>query len=94
MYGTWDLHALDELVSINEANTQVSLDIIKSFEFDTVISYTDHQGNPFKNPVRDILFHIINHGTYHRGQIAMDFRQAGLKPLKTDYDAWRDCLAG
>ena len=94
MFGTWDLHAVDELVSINEANTQVSLDIIKDFELDTVISYIDPQGNPYKNSVRDILFHIINHATYHRGQIAMDFRQAGLKPLETDYDAWRDCLAG
>ena len=48
MFGTWDLHAVDELVSINEANTQVSLDIIKDFELDTVISYIDPQGNPYK----------------------------------------------
>ena len=89
MFGTWDLHAVDELVSINDANTQVSLDIIKDFELDTVISYIDPQGNPYKNSVRDILFHIINHGTYHRGQIAMDFRQAGLKPLETDYVIWK-----
>lgn len=94
MYGTWDLHALDELVSINESNTLASLDIVQSFELDTVISYTGPQRQSHKNKVRDILFHIINHGTYHRGQIAMDFRQAGLEPLETDYDAWRDCLAG
>lgn len=94
MYGTWDLHAIDELVAINEANTQTSLDIIKAFELETIITYTGPKGEPGKNSVRDILFHIINHGTYHRGQIAMDFRQSGLKPLETDYDAWRDCLAG
>lgn len=94
MFGTWDLHALDELLSINEVNTQTSLDIIKTFAFDTVISYAGPQEQILKNSVRDILFHIINHGTYHRGQIAMDFRQSGLKPLETDYDAWRDCLAG
>lgn len=93
MYGTWDLHAIDELVAINEANTQTSLDIIKSFELETVIAYPDPQGNTFRNSVRDMLFHIINHSTYHRGQIAMDFRQTGLKPLETDYDAWRDCVA-
>ncbi|QLH28398.1 MAG: hypothetical protein HWD63_02710 [Candidatus Parvibacillus calidus] len=35
--------------------------------------------------MKDIIFHIINHSTYHRGQIAMEFRQSGLEPLNTDY---------
>lgn len=94
MFGTWDLHALDELAGLNETNYQTSLSIIESFDLITIIHYTNHQGDPFKNKVRDILFHIINHSTYHRGQIAMDFRQSGLNPLETDYDAWRDCLPG
>jgi uncharacterized damage-inducible protein DinB len=92
MVGTWDLNALDELISINENNYQATLSIIGSFAFETIIEYPGAEDNVHKNSVRDMLFHIINHSTYHRGQIAMDFRQSGLKPLETDYDAWRDCL--
>jgi uncharacterized damage-inducible protein DinB len=28
--------------------------------------------------------HVINHGTYHRGQIAMMLRQMGVEPVGTD----------
>lgn len=88
-YGTWELHGLDELSGINESNHQASLAIIRDVELEQVIEYNNAK---FKNSVRDILFHIINHSTYHRGQIAVDFRQSGLEPLETDYDAYLDCL--
>jgi uncharacterized damage-inducible protein DinB len=39
----------------------------------------------FTNTIKDILFHIINHSTNHRGQIAVDFRNNGLEPLVLDY---------
>ncbi|WP_209331385.1 DinB family protein [Lunatimonas salinarum] len=29
--------------------------------------------------------HIVNHSTYHRGQIATLFRESGLQPVVTDY---------
>ena len=92
LYGTWDLHALEELSGINEDNFQTSISIIGEFALETLIEYKGPDGNIFKNPVRDMLFHIINHSTYHRGQIASDFRQNGLEPLETDYDAYIDCL--
>jgi uncharacterized damage-inducible protein DinB len=90
---SWHLHALDELAAINENHFQTSISIIQSFGLETVIEYPGSEDNTLKNPFRDMLFHIINHSTYHRGQIAMDFRQNGLKPIETDYDAWRDCMA-
>lgn len=88
-FGVWDLHAIEELVGINAQNFETTIKIIGQFEFETVISYTTSRGDTFKNSVRDILFHIINHSTYHRGQIAADFRQTGLKPLMTDYIFYR-----
>lgn len=35
-----------------------------------------------------IFRHIINHGTYHRGQIANMLRQLGVKPPATDLLYW------
>lgn len=32
-----------------------------------------------------LMHHLVNHGTYHRGQVAMMLRQLGAKPLPTDF---------
>jgi uncharacterized damage-inducible protein DinB len=81
----WDMRPLEELVAINENNFQVSLGIIRLYDFDTNIMYTTFKGTAMENTVGDILFHLINHSTYHRGQIAVEFRNSGLEPLVGDY---------
>jgi uncharacterized damage-inducible protein DinB len=81
----WDMRPLEELVAINENNFQVSLGIIRLYDFDTNIMYTTFKGNAMENTVGDILFHLINHSTYHRGQITVEFRNSGLEPLVGDY---------
>ena len=35
-----------------------------------------------------MITHVVNHGTYHRGQLATLFRQLGLKPTGTDFIAF------
>ena len=42
-------------------------------------------GRTFTLPRWAILRHIVNHATYHRGQIAADLRAAGLTPPYTDF---------
>lgn len=81
----WGIRPLDTLKTINEANYQNSLIIIENFDFDKRTKYTNTQGKTFENTVRDMLFHTINHSTYHRGQIATYCKLSGLTPLVTDY---------
>ena len=38
-----------------------------------------------QQPLDVMLTHVVNHATYHRGQIATFFRQLGLKPIGTDF---------
>jgi len=38
----------------------------------------------YKNPLWLSMQHLVNHGTYHRGQITTMLRQLGAKPLSTD----------
>ncbi|MFN3529375.1 MAG: DinB family protein [Bacteroidia bacterium] len=41
----------------------------------------------------DILLHVLNHSTYHRGQLISLGRQAGLEsPPRTDYIYWIQLL--
>ncbi|MDE3184483.1 MAG: damage-inducible protein DinB [Bacteroidota bacterium] len=84
-FGTWDLHKLHDLKDMDQANYEQSLHILGKSNLDEMIRYSNSQGEAFVNPARDILFHVINHSTYHRGQIAVAFRQLGLEPLVTDY---------
>lgn len=49
------------------------------------IGYKTSKGDAFQNTVKDILFHIINHSTYHRGQIAANCKEYGIEPLMSDY---------
>jgi uncharacterized damage-inducible protein DinB len=37
------------------------------------------------NTLRDLLIHVINHSTYHRGQVAAMLRRLGTPALSTDF---------
>jgi len=32
-----------------------------------------------------LMQHVVNHSTYHRGQVALMMRQLGAEPLATDF---------
>jgi len=49
-----------------------------------VIKYRNTAGTPFEGPLWPMLQHVVNHSSYHRGQIATLLRQLGAKPMATD----------
>src|SRR5262249_10390965 len=49
------------------------------------ISYSNLKGDAKKNRLSDLLVHLVNHSSYHRGQVATMLRQLGKKPVSTDY---------
>jgi uncharacterized damage-inducible protein DinB len=49
------------------------------------IAYENSKGTLFETPLRDILTHVVNHGTHHRAQIAFVLREADVAPPATDY---------
>jgi uncharacterized damage-inducible protein DinB len=53
-----------------------------------LISYTNSAGQPFESPVIDILTHLSQHATYHRGQIVQLIRPQLAEAPKTDYILW------
>lgn len=83
--GPWDIHNIAELKEMDRVNYSNSVLILDNIELYRPVDYSTTKGQQFSNTVRDILFHIVNHSTYHRGQIAADFRQQGIEPLVTDY---------
>lgn len=42
-----------------------------------------------KQPVWQMILHVMNHGTYHRGQIVNMLRQLGVEKIpSTDFSTW------
>ncbi|BDC51258.1 diguanylate cyclase [Bryobacterales bacterium F-183] len=57
-----------------------------------VLEYRNLKQEPFAKPVYQIVTHVVNHGTYHRGQIAAMLRQCGYAPPSTDFIYYVDGL--
>ncbi|HEX9652931.1 MAG TPA: DinB family protein, partial [bacterium] len=49
-----------------------------------VISYRNTAGQPFANPLWQMMRHVVNHSTYHRGQVTTMLRQLGAEAVATD----------
>lgn len=63
-------------------------------DLDRVVEYKNTKGNAFSNSMQQMLQHVVNHSTYHRGQITTMLRQLGATPLTTDLIAFYREQAG
>ena len=79
------IHTLEKCKELDDQNYNDSLDILSDFDLSKKISYKISGGIEFENSIQQILFHIANHFTHHRGQIISDLRQSGIEPIITDY---------
>nr|WP_321415114.1 DinB family protein [uncultured Allomuricauda sp.] len=85
-FGVWDLHDIGTWEEIHSENQRTSFEIISNTDnFEKRVEYANSKGTVYSNQLKDILFHIINHSTHHRGQIMMEFRKAGTVPMPLDY---------
>ncbi len=51
--------------------------------------YQNSKRESFKQPIFEMLLHLFNHSTYHRGQIVTMLRQAGAEKIPpTDFIVW------
>lgn len=81
----WEIRPLENLKNHNETNYNQSISILNSIELSKKTEYKNSKGIEFSNTVQDVIFHVINHSTYHRAQIASDLKANGIEPINTDY---------
>lgn len=56
---------------------------------DHVFQFYNTKKEHFKMPVYQMLHHVFNHGTYHRGQLVNMLRQSGIEKIpQTDFSLW------
>lgn len=84
-FEVWQINPLEDLEKINKLNFKKSVDIAENLDFEKRIQYKNSKGILFENSIFEMLFHAVNHSTYHRAQINSLLKQSGLEPLLTDY---------
>jgi uncharacterized damage-inducible protein DinB len=63
-------------------------ELLRTRDPDEVIAYNAFDGSPYRSSIEEIARHVVNHGSYHRGQIAMMMRLLGHKAVATDWIAF------
>jgi uncharacterized damage-inducible protein DinB len=66
-----------------EANVRAFLARLGEDGISRVFDYTLLNGTPGSSPFWQMLQHIVNHASYHRGQVTTMLRQLGVPPGKS-----------
>jgi len=80
--------AIDGLLKTSQQMIDV-IDNSNEEKLAALLTYKSVAGDQYENTTVDILLHVSNHGTFHRGQVITMLRQLGFTKLfPTDYIAF------
>jgi len=85
LFERFHVHPKQSFEGMLAANIAKLSKVLENDDLERVVTYKTSAGDPFENKLGDIMFHVVNHSTYHRAQIASQFKLAGLTPPVTDY---------
>ena len=75
--------------TVIDTELQLFVRSLHDSDLERVISYRSIAGEAFSSPLPQMLRHVVNHGTYHRGQVTTMLRQLGVgAAATTDLIAW------
>ncbi len=75
---TWDLLPSDYWLKLAQENYLQTIDFIEQIDTLQKVNYHNEEGVPMEKETIDILYHILNHSTYHRAQISHELRTLNL----------------
>ena len=75
-----DVETLRRTWTAHEQKVRAHLDSLGEADVARVINYRLFSGQAGASPFSQMLLHMVNHGSYHRGQVTTMLRQLGAKP--------------
>jgi uncharacterized damage-inducible protein DinB len=88
---TKDVASLLDLISIWERVSSDTAGVLKSMtdeRLQETITMTTTTGKQFTHTYQEMMQHLINHSSTHRGQVATMIRQLGIRPPTIDLIAY------
>ena len=79
-----DVAGLQERWAEHETRLLTFVRGLKQSDLDRVLEYKTLKFGVYRNPLWESMQHVVNHGTYHRGQVTTMLRQLGAQPIATD----------
>ncbi len=73
----WSLHEATDLKKLAEEFNQTTNLIIEQYDLNDYLSYQNTKGVAYKNRINDVLYHVLNHSNYHRGQVITELKALG-----------------
>lgn len=67
-----------------EGGWRARLESATEADLDGVVAYRNTAGIPYRSRLGDVLRHVVNHSSYHRGQVVTMLRQVGAAAPSTD----------
>ena len=87
-----DLPTIDDAAALLfSAHNRFVHEILPMYSGDKLLkpwTYTNLKNETFTAPPWAVLRHVVNHGSYHRGQIASKLKRRGATPPGTDMVLW------
>jgi len=85
-HGVWEIYTLEECIAHIKSSSQAwKLWLKDQKDFDRKVAYKNSIGKSYVMDLADIVIHVANHSTHHRGQIATLLRQQSIDPPKADF---------
>lgn len=85
--GSWNLSSLAAVRhrwEVIEDDRSTFLTLLTEQTLSGEIVYRTLSGQQYRAPLWQLMRHVVNHATYHRGQITTMLRQLGWEPASTD----------
>lgn len=81
---TGDVATLRRELDAIEAERERWVGGLTATDLTRVLAYRNVAGEPFADPLAGLIRHVVNHSSYHRGQVTTLLRQAGHPAPDTD----------
>ena len=78
------LEIIEENLHAIEAERAALIDSLDDDALQRELSYRKIDGSDHVHRILDLMLHVANHSTYHRGQLTTMLRQVGATPPATD----------
>lgn len=84
--GVWNEYNPEKAIGmVKESSLALETFVSQTEAFDNTVAYKNSKGHQFETGASDILTHVANHGTHHRGQIATLLRKKEITPPASDF---------